>query len=220
MWLLAGPIKCNWPSVTLWSVFQYPVTYITNGYTNWKDAINNFNQHERSKCHADSVLKIVTIPKTMKDVGECLSSQHAKEKSERRQLFMKILQNIAFLAYQGLPLRGDGSEDDSNYIQLLNLWAIDDPRIIEWLQKRSDKYTSPVIQNEILKIMALKIIQKLLNPFKVVIFLRSWQMKLLMLPIRNRWLFACDGWIITLRHMRNSLGCMKLIPLMLVHCTK
>ena len=55
----------------------------------------------------------------MKDVGECLSSQHAKEKSERRQLFMKILQNIAFLAHQGLPLRGDGSEDDSNYIQLV-----------------------------------------------------------------------------------------------------
>ena len=27
MWLLAGPIKLNWPSVTLWSVFQYPVTY-------------------------------------------------------------------------------------------------------------------------------------------------------------------------------------------------
>ena len=26
MWLLAGPIKGNWPSVTLWSVFQYPVT--------------------------------------------------------------------------------------------------------------------------------------------------------------------------------------------------
>ena len=30
VWLLAGPIKCNWPSVTLWSVFQYPVT---NGYS-------------------------------------------------------------------------------------------------------------------------------------------------------------------------------------------
>ena len=26
MWLLAGPIKHNWPSVTLWLVFQYPVT--------------------------------------------------------------------------------------------------------------------------------------------------------------------------------------------------
>ena len=32
VWLLAGPIKCNWPSVTLWSVFQYPVTYIANAY--------------------------------------------------------------------------------------------------------------------------------------------------------------------------------------------
>ena len=26
VWLLAEPIKCNWPSVTLWLVFQYPVT--------------------------------------------------------------------------------------------------------------------------------------------------------------------------------------------------
>ena len=143
------------------SAFCKELTYISNGYTNWKDAINNFTLHEKSKCHAESVLKIVTVPKTMKDVGECLSSQHAKEKSERRQLFMKILQNIAFLAHQGLPLRGDGSEDNSNYIQLLNLRAIDDPQITEWLHKRSVKYTSPAIQNEILKIMALKIIRKI-----------------------------------------------------------
>ena len=27
VWLLAGPIKCNWPSVTLWSVFQYLEVY-------------------------------------------------------------------------------------------------------------------------------------------------------------------------------------------------
>jgi len=139
--------------------------YTTNGYTNWKDAINNFTQHERSKCHADTLLKMVTVLKAMKDIGECLSSQHAKEKSERRQLFMEILQNIAFLAHQGLPLRGDGSEDDSNCIQLLNLSAIDDPRIIEWLQKPTDKYTSPLIQNEILKIMGLKVIQKIAKFF-------------------------------------------------------
>ena len=28
MWLLAGPIKSNWPNVRTWSVFQYPVTYM------------------------------------------------------------------------------------------------------------------------------------------------------------------------------------------------
>ena len=97
----------------------------------------------------------------MKNVGECLSSQHAKDKSERQQLFIKILRIFFFLAHQGLPLRGDGSEDDSNYIRLLKLRAIDDPRINKWCQKKSDKYTSPAIQNEILKIMALKITQKI-----------------------------------------------------------
>ena len=30
--LLAGPGKCKWPSVTLWSVFQNPVTY-DKGYS-------------------------------------------------------------------------------------------------------------------------------------------------------------------------------------------
>ena len=28
VWLLAEPIKSNWPNVTLWSVFEYPVTYM------------------------------------------------------------------------------------------------------------------------------------------------------------------------------------------------
>ena len=28
VWLLAEPIKSNWPNVRTWSVFQYPVTFI------------------------------------------------------------------------------------------------------------------------------------------------------------------------------------------------
>ena len=73
------------------SASSVELAYITNGYTNW--TINNFNQHERSKCHADSVLKMVTVPRSMKDVRECLSSQHAKEKSERL-MYKKLVGNI------------------------------------------------------------------------------------------------------------------------------
>ena len=29
VWLLAGPITSNWPNITLWSVFQYPVTNVS-----------------------------------------------------------------------------------------------------------------------------------------------------------------------------------------------
>ena len=191
-----------------------------NGYTNWKDAINNFNQHERSKCHAESVFKMVTVPKTMKDLGECLSSQHAKDISERWHENIEKIAEYYFPCLSRSSLRGDGNEDDSSYIQLLNLRAIDNLRIIEWCQKKSDKYMSPVVQNQILKIMALKIIQKIGESLQGSDFSGLWQIKLLMHPIRNKWLFACDGWIITLRLMKISLGCMKLIPSMLVHCIK
>ena len=44
---------------------------------------------------------------------------------------------------------------------MLNFRAIDNARINESLQKRTDKHTSHALQNEILKVMVLKIIQKI-----------------------------------------------------------
>ena len=63
-------------------------------------------------------------------------------------------ENIRFLARQGLSLRGDGTEDNSNFNQLLHLRALDDPNLLTWVQKKAEKYMSPEIQNELLKIMA------------------------------------------------------------------
>lgn len=51
------------------------LTYISHGYTNWKDATTNFTKHERSKCHTDAVLKMVTVPWSMGDVQDMLSAQ-------------------------------------------------------------------------------------------------------------------------------------------------
>ena len=47
---------------------------------------------------------------------------------------------------------GDASEEDSNYIQLLRLRGIDDPRKFKWV-KKTNTYTSPYIQNEMLAIV-------------------------------------------------------------------
>lgn len=54
-------------------------------------------------------------------------------------------------------MRGDGDEKNSNLFQLLQLRGFDDPAILELLQKKTDKYTSPCIQNELLKVMALQV---------------------------------------------------------------
>ena len=49
-----------------------------------------------------------------------------------REYLLKELQNIRFLARQGIALRGDGNKDDSYFIQLLRLRANDDSRILDY----------------------------------------------------------------------------------------
>ena len=76
-------------------------------------------------------------------------------------MLLKILQNVMFLARQNIALRGDKDESDSNFNQLLHLRACDDSDIKDWLKKKTDKYTSAEIQNEMLEVMALQVLRKL-----------------------------------------------------------
>ncbi|XP_052818330.1 zinc finger MYM-type protein 1-like [Mya arenaria] len=50
--------------------------------------------------------------------------------------------------------------DFCNFMQLLKLHGQADPTILSWIEKKSDKYTSPPIQNEIIQIMALGILTR------------------------------------------------------------
>ena len=79
-------------------------------------------------------------------------------------MLLKILSSIRYLARQSLPLRGNWKEEekseyDSNFFQLLKLRCEDDPKLAEWMDKKSNKFLSPKIQNEILQIMALQILR-------------------------------------------------------------
>ena len=56
-------------------------------------------------------------------------------------------------------MRGDGDECDSNYLQLLKLRGEDDTRIFDWLKQKTDKYTSPEMQNEMIRVMALQVLR-------------------------------------------------------------
>ena len=60
------------------SIGNLESTYISTGYTNWKDACGKFQNHEASNCHKDALLTTVTLPATTPDIDECLSSQVAK----------------------------------------------------------------------------------------------------------------------------------------------
>ena len=102
--------------------------------------------HVLSSCHREAVEAMITLPATTRDIGEQLSQQHSKEKQVNRKMLLKIVSSLRYLARQGLAIRGDGSEKDSNLAQLLRLKGEDDSLMLDWLERRNNKYTSPEIQ--------------------------------------------------------------------------
>ncbi|KAL5460140.1 hypothetical protein EMCRGX_G033567 [Ephydatia muelleri] len=85
-----------------------------------------------------------------------------KEENElNKMMLIKILQNVRFLARQGLSLRGHKDDEDSNFTQLLLLRSIGCPEVLTWMKKKTNKYTSGDIQNEFLQVMALHILRNI-----------------------------------------------------------
>ena len=135
------------------------LAFISKGFNNWKDASVKFKEHESSNCHKDSMIVTVDLPSSVKDIAETLQRELTKQKSENRQMLLKILSNIRFLARQSIAIRGDGDEENSNFIQLFKLRGEDDPKFAKWLEKKTDKYVSADIQSELLKVMGLQVLR-------------------------------------------------------------
>lgn len=136
-------------------------SFISGGFSNWKDATRCFTNHEKTATHKKAVEVMITLPRTTGDVGEMLSSTLASERSKNRCYLWKVAECIKFLARQGISFRGDGDERDSNFIQLLNLHLADDAQLQSCMERRRDKYTSPQVQNELIKVMAVNVLRNI-----------------------------------------------------------
>ena len=134
---------------------------VCRGFCNWKNATTQIQKHQESKCHREAVEVVITLPKTTVDIGEQLSLQHAREKDCNCKYFLHILSCIKYLVRQGLAIRGDGDERDSNFFQLLKARGNNDIDFMQWLEKKKIKYTSHDIQNEIVKLMALYVLRNM-----------------------------------------------------------
>ena len=129
-------------------------SFVKTGYSNWKNARSNdkgFHQHETSKCHPKAIQKLTEIPKFTKDVATMFKTNMTETQRENRTSLLKIMSCLHYLARQGLPFRRHGDEKDANFKQLIRFSAEDDPAFTEWLKQKNLSYTSPDIQNEILK---------------------------------------------------------------------
>ena len=80
---------------------------------------------------------------------------------------MKMLENIVFLGKQGLAFRGDGDDKTGNLYQLVFLQAKGDSALVKWIDKTYDCHVTPQAQNEILKLLALKLLRKIATDIRL-----------------------------------------------------
>ena len=67
----------------LHSVSSLEQTFISTGFCNWKDATTKVAKHEASQCHKEAVLKSVTLPSSMRNIGKMFSFQLTKQRLMR-----------------------------------------------------------------------------------------------------------------------------------------
>ena len=96
--------------------------FVSGGFSNWKNALAKFREHEGSSSHKESNMKLAA--KKCVGIDAQLSSQLRSQQAHHRTMLMRLLESIQFLVRQGLPLRGhkEGlAELGGNLYQLLLL---------------------------------------------------------------------------------------------------
>ena len=73
----------------------------SKGFTYWKEATTAFKKHQANQCHKEANEAISLLPQQVHDIGELLSQKHSDQKVQNRGVFIRILQNLRFLAWQG-----------------------------------------------------------------------------------------------------------------------
>ena len=119
-------------------------------------------KHQSSQCHRAASTYQMLIP-PCPDVAELFDNKENEAQKLNRRCFMAILDSIQYLARQEIPLRGHGSDEDSNFFQLLMMKSKEFPELKAWLEKKQGKFVTHDVHNEILTIMSNSVLRSLLK---------------------------------------------------------
>ena len=136
--------------------------FLKKGFKNWKKALEKFEKHQSSQCHPVASTYEILIPRCP-DVAELFDNKEKEAQELNRRCFMAILDSIQYLVRQGIPLRGHGSDEDSNVLQLLMMKSKEFPQLKVWLEKKQGKFVTHDVQNKIVTIMSNSVLQSLLK---------------------------------------------------------
>ena len=109
--------------------------FLSVGFHSWNKATTGFRVHQKSKCHLAALSFEITIPRCGNVIEMSNESMQAGMRENRKYL-IKILETLQFLGRQGLVLRGDENDENSNSIQLLKLRSKDFVKLNQCWRKK------------------------------------------------------------------------------------
>lgn len=146
------------------------------GFNDWKNATKRVSEHENSKEHKESVLKLKERANIKGRVDHELTDQLEEEVSYWKNVLNRIVAAVRALTSRGLPLRGHdekwGSVHNGNFMMLLEFLSEFDPFLNEHIRQYGNRgsgttsYLSKTIYEEVIEIMRNEVQRKIIDELK------------------------------------------------------
>ena len=98
-----------------------------------------------------------------------INENEKKRRELNQSIFLTILEPLQCFACLGLAVRGD-DDNKSKFIQLLRPQSKKFTELTDWLSKKTERYISPDVQNEIINLMSNQIMRNLIEPVRICNF--------------------------------------------------
>ena len=120
-------------------------SFTSVGYSDWKYALSSFNKHQAASYHRLAVTYEVIVPQ-IGDIKEMQNESTASQTELNCRCFVKKFEPLQFLARWGIALWADDSDNDSKFIQTLNLHVKDILQLTDWMKRMKNKFMSTIFK--------------------------------------------------------------------------
>jgi len=143
--------------------------FISDGFSNWRNALARFEVHDKSNMHLEAVVKVTAMKQ-----GVNVHTQHnllAKKISiKARTALCKIVSSLQMLCKQGLAVRGK-TDATSTFNKLLAPQSKNVLDLNEWLESPTKyKWISDDIQNEVTALTAFEVMRIIADKTNTFLF--------------------------------------------------
>ena len=135
--------------------------FISKGFSNWKNALVSFRDHQNSSCHKIASSYHLVVPHCA-DVGELMDNKLTDQSQVERKYLLDVIRCLRYLGRQGIALQGH--DDNDSFTQLLHLLGNKGSSIMDHINgKIGHKYNHHDVQNELLNLMGAQVLWKKLD---------------------------------------------------------